>query len=118
MNGLRTLRLAIASTLLLFLLYFLYEIAFNLPSSFTVFWGEVWGRVVFVDLALGIVMFSVWVVYREASLLRSLLWLVSFVVLGNGGTLLYLLMALWRVESTGDLPRFFHGRRYEKEAPA
>ncbi len=113
MNPYRALRLGTAGVLALFFLYFLYEMAFNLPSSFEVFWGEVWGRIVFIDLAIGIVMFSVWVIYREASILRSLPWLASFVVLGNGGTLIYLLAALWPVESAKDLPRFFHGRRIQ-----
>lgn len=113
MNPFQAIRIAAALLLAAFVLYFLYEMAFNLPSSFSVFWGEAWGRVVFVDLAIGIVMFSAWVIYRECSLRRSLPWILSFLVLGNAGTLLYLLVALWPVQSAANLQLFFHGRRLE-----
>jgi hypothetical protein len=49
------------------------------------------------------------VVYREKSLLRSTLWIMAIVVLGNFTASLYALLALYR--SQGDWNRFWLGER-------
>ncbi len=70
-----------------------------------------WGIVSMVDLYVGFVLFSGWIVYRERSLFRSLIWVVLMMVLGFWAGSLYALLALLR--SDGDWERFWLGRRVE-----
>jgi hypothetical protein len=68
-----------------------------------------WGIVSLVDLYVGFVLFSGWVVYRERSLLPSIVWVVLMMVLGFWTASLYTLIALQT--SNGDWKRFWLGRR-------
>jgi hypothetical protein len=68
-----------------------------------------WGIVSMVDLYVGFVLFSGWIVYREKSLGRSILWVVLMMVLGFFTGALYTLLAL--NSSGGDWRRFWTGRR-------
>ena len=68
-----------------------------------------WGQVSLVDVYVGFMLFSGWVVYREKSVLRSILWIVAIIVLGNFTASLYALIALYR--SGGDWNRFWLGNR-------
>jgi hypothetical protein len=68
-----------------------------------------WGQVSLVDVYVGFMLFSGWVVYREKSALRSILWIVAIIVLGNFTASLYALIALYR--SGGDWKRFWLGNR-------
>lgn len=69
-----------------------------------------WGIVSLVDLYVGFVLFSGWIVYREKSLLRSLVWIFFVMVLGFFTASLYTLVALQT--SRGDWRRFWMGRRW------
>jgi hypothetical protein len=71
-----------------------------------------WGIVSLVDLYVGFVLFSGWIVYRERSLPRSLVWIVLTMVLGFFTASLYTLIALQT--SGGDWRRFWMGRRDEE----
>jgi len=68
-----------------------------------------WGIVSLVDLYVGFALFSVWIVYREASWWRSVVWVALMMVLGFWAGSLYALIALAR--SHGDWRRFWLGRR-------
>ena len=68
-----------------------------------------WGIVSLVDLYVGFILFSGWVVYREKSLVRSIVWVVLMMVLGFFTASLYTLIALQT--SGGDWRRFWMGRR-------
>jgi ABC-type transport system involved in multi-copper enzyme maturation permease subunit len=68
-----------------------------------------WGQVSLVDVYVGFMLFSGWVVYREKSALRSILWIVGIIILGNFIASLYALIALYR--SQGDWKRFWLGNR-------
>ena len=70
-----------------------------------------WGIVSLVDLYVGFVLFSGWIVYREKSLPRSAVWIVLRMVLGFWTASLYTLLALLR--SGGDWRRFGMGVRWE-----
>ncbi len=94
-----------------FAVYTVIELALFLPSSFTGVMREAWGRLIFADLLVGLAIFSAWVVYRERSAARAALWIASFLVLGNLGTLAYLLVALRGSGRQGGWTRFFHGHR-------
>jgi hypothetical protein len=70
-----------------------------------------WGIVSLVDLYVGFSLFSGWVVYRERSWLRSLIWIVSFMVLGFFAASFYALVALFTCGNNWQ--RFWQGRRAE-----
>ena len=68
-----------------------------------------WGIVSLVDLYVGFVLFSGWIVYREKSVVRSVVWVVLMMVLGFWAASLYALIALQ--SSRGDWQRFWMGQR-------
>jgi hypothetical protein len=67
-----------------------------------------WGIVSLVDLYVGFALFSGWIVYRERSLGRSIVWVVLMLVLGFWTASLYVLIALQA--SGDDWQRFWMGR--------
>jgi hypothetical protein len=71
-----------------------------------------WGIVSLVDLYVGFVLFSCWIVYREKSAVRSLIWVVLMMVMGFWAGSLYAFIALQT--SGGDWQRFWLGKRVEK----
>jgi len=68
-----------------------------------------WGIVSLVDLYVGFFLFSGWIVYREESAVRSVVWVVLVMVLGFWTASLYALVALQT--SGGDWQRFWMGQR-------
>jgi hypothetical protein len=68
-----------------------------------------WGIVSLVDLYVGFVLFSGWIVYREKSLARSVVWVILMMIFGFWTGSLYALLALQA--SGGDWRRFWLGRR-------
>jgi len=66
-----------------------------------------WGIVSLVDLYVGFVLFSGWIVFRENSLTRSIFWVVLMMVLGFFTASLYTFIALHT--SRGDWKRFWMG---------
>ena len=68
-----------------------------------------WGIVSLVDLYVGFALFSCWIVYREKSVLRSIIWVVLMMTLGFWAGALYTFLALQA--SQGDWDRFWKGNR-------
>jgi hypothetical protein len=68
-----------------------------------------WGIVSLVDLYVGFILFSGWIIYREESLFRSIVWVLFMMVLGFFTASLYILIALQT--SDGDWRRFWMGNR-------
>jgi len=68
-----------------------------------------WGIVSLVDLYVGFVLFSGWIVYREKSAVRSVVWVILMMILGFWTASLYALIALQA--SGGDWRRFWMGQR-------
>ncbi|MEJ2212263.1 MAG: DUF1475 family protein [Anaerolineae bacterium] len=66
-----------------------------------------WGIVSLVDLYVGFVLFSGWIVYREGATARAAVWVVLMMVLGFWTASLYVLLALRA--SGGDWRRFWLG---------
>jgi hypothetical protein len=71
-----------------------------------------WGIVSLVDLYAGFVLFSGWIIYREKSALRSVVWVILMMVLGFWTASLYTLIALQT--SDGDWNRFWMGQRWNR----
>lgn len=74
-----------------------------------------WGIVSLVDLYVGFALFSFWIVYRENSWPRAVVWVVLMMILGFFTGALYTLLALYT--SGGDWRRFWQGKR-AAERPA
>lgn len=70
-----------------------------------------WGVVSIVDLYVGFALFSVWIAFREKSLMAIVIWVILMIVLGFFAGSLYVLINLYR--SQGDWPQFFLGWRKE-----
>ncbi len=68
-----------------------------------------WGIVSLVDLYVGFTVFSCWIVYRENSLPRTMLWVVLMMTLGSFTACLYTFIAAQT--SGGDWDRFWKGNR-------
>jgi len=74
--------------------------------------GMPWGVVSLVDLYVGFSLFSLWIVYRERSVPRSIVWVVLMMVLGSWTGALYTFIALQT--SRGNWDRFWKGRRAQE----
>lgn len=70
-----------------------------------------WGIVSLVDLYVGFVLFSGWIVFRERSTMRAVIWVILMMVLGFFTASLYTFIALQ--SSRGDWQRFWMGWRAE-----
>jgi hypothetical protein len=68
-----------------------------------------WGIVSMVDLYVGFILFSGWIVYREKSTLRSVVWVILMMVLGFWTASLYTLIALQTSDKSWK--RFWLGNR-------
>jgi hypothetical protein len=73
-----------------------------------------WGIVSLVDVYVGFTLFSGWIVYREKSVVRSIPWVLSTMILGNFTASLYTLLALQN--SGGDWKRFWMGSGWDDQA--
>lgn len=68
-----------------------------------------WGIVSLVDLYVGFTLFSGWIIYREKSAVRSIIWIFFMMTLGFFTGSLYTFIALQT--SGGDWGRFWMGKR-------
>ena len=71
-----------------------------------------WGIVSLVDVYTGFILFSGWIAYREKSVVRTVVWIVLVMLLGNLTASLYALIALYG--SRGDWKRFWLGNRMDE----
>jgi hypothetical protein len=67
-----------------------------------------WGIVSLVDLYVGFILFSGWILYREASPVRAWVWVAFMMVLGFLTASVYAFLALRA--SGGDWKRFWMGK--------
>lgn len=68
-----------------------------------------WGQVALLDLYTGFFLFGAWVYWREASVLRTILFFIPVLLLGNLASCLYILYAIYT--SAGDIHCFLSGKR-------
>jgi hypothetical protein len=67
-----------------------------------------WGIVSLVDLYVGFLLFSGWIVYREKAWFSTVLWVALMMVLGFWAGSLYALLAL--IKSKGNWQVFWMGK--------
>ena len=65
-----------------------------------------WGIVSLVDLYVGFILFSLWIIFREHSLVHTVLWVSAMMILGFFAGALYVLIVLFKSE---DWEQFFLG---------
>lgn len=71
--------------------------------------GNPWGIVSLVDLYTGFILFSVWIIYREAKALPAFLWVMAILSLGFLAGSAYMLLAAMR--SKGNWQLFWMGAK-------
>lgn len=62
---------------------------FHLPEAVV---NEPWFKTTLVDFYFNIAVISAWVIYKEANALRSILWIIAFILLGSIGTCFYVFL--------------------------
>lgn len=72
-----------------------------------------WGKINAIDLYIGLLLFSMWIIYRERSGVQKTLWIILFLALGNWATSLYVFLSLRK--ANGSWRRFFQGARVGKD---
>ena len=88
-----------------------YAVAFgSFREEGSVLFALAWGKVTLADLYVGFALFSGWVIFRERSLARALVFVALAMTLGNAFTTAYVLAAL--LGSRGTWARFWLGHRY------
>lgn len=68
-----------------------------------------WGIVSLIDVYVGFILFSGWIVYRERNLILAFILVVLVMVLGNFIASAYALLAL--INSKGDWKKFWLGQK-------
>jgi hypothetical protein len=81
----------------------------NFAEDGAILLSNPWGIVSIVDLYVGFILFSMWILYREESLFQAIIWVVLMMVLGFFTGALYTFVAFQK--SNGDWGRFFMGYR-------
>ena len=81
----------------------------NIATEGAWIFSHPWGIISLVDLYVGFVLFSVWIVYREKSRTTAAIWVVLMMVLGFWTGALYMFLAL--NASNGDWKKFWLGAR-------
>ncbi len=68
-----------------------------------------WGVMSLIDLYVGFTLFSMWIAFREHSLLSKVLWIIGMMVLGFFAGALYILYVFYTCKN--DWTTFFMGSR-------
>ena len=67
-----------------------------------------WGIVSLIDLYAGFILFSVWIAYREKSVLSAIIWIILMMVLGFWTGSLYVLVHA--IKARGDWKQLLLGK--------
>lgn len=78
-------------------------------------WSDPWGRATLFDTYFAFLAVWVWIAWRERTPLRSALWLVLLLTLGNIAIALYFLVALFRLRAGESWDALFRRRALGKE---
>ncbi|MCB9772319.1 MAG: DUF1475 family protein [Candidatus Omnitrophica bacterium] len=68
---------------------------FNLPAVVV---HEPWFQTTLVDFYFLVTILSVWVIYKEKTLLRAILWIISFICLGSISAAFYVFIQLMNLK--------------------
>ncbi|MFT7457877.1 MAG: hypothetical protein ACI909_000545 [Planctomycetota bacterium] len=84
----------------------------NLMTEGSTLLAMPWGMVSLVDIYLGLILFSLWVVWREDFSLAGICWAVLIISLGNMLSCLYILKACR--DAGRNMKKFWLGRQLEE----
>ena len=62
-----------------------------------------WGRVILIDLMIGLLVAGAWIGWREASAARAAPWWIAILLTGNLAVGIYLIKAAWTARSMEEL---------------
>lgn len=68
-----------------------------------------WGQISLIDVYIMFIIFSFWIIYREKSLWRSVIWVILMMILGSFTACLYIFITF--ITSKGDWKKFWLGKR-------
>jgi len=102
--------LAITVTIVMFFTLVYGVSAGNFFEEGSLLFSMAWGKVTLIEVYIGFLLFSSWVVYREKKLIVAVLWILSLMVLGNFITGLYITITLFN--SNEGLKQFWLGKHY------
>lgn len=71
-----------------------------------------WGVMSLIDLYVGFTLFSMWIAFREQSLIAKFIWILAMMVLGFFTGALYILYAFYTCKE--DWATFFFGAKREQ----
>jgi len=109
MRAVKISAILITIIMLLTLLYgFVYGDFFNEGS---ILLSLAWGKVSLIDVYIGFILFSGWVLYREERLSLAFLWIILILLLGNFIASLYVTLSLFK--SNENFQRFWLGKNYK-----
>lgn len=81
----------------------------SLKSNLFEVWNELgaqpWMTTTLVDFYFNITIISVWVIYKEGSWLKSVLWIIGFILLGSIATAFYVFLQLAQLKPGDDLSK-------------
>lgn len=86
---------------------------FDIPPEV---YGNPWFQVTLFDAYFAFFTFYVWIAWREQSLGARILWFITVILWGNFAMATYMLVALFRIPSTGSLAEVFTTRQPGKLA--
>lgn len=79
----------------------------DIVSATRQLWPDPWFRATLADAYCGFLFFWLWVVWREQSAAKSILWFVLIMTLGNIAMAGYLLVQVRHIRSGENLDRLF-----------
>jgi hypothetical protein len=103
--------LAITCTIIMFLTLMYGLICGDFFKEGNILISLVWGKVSLIDVYIGFLLFSGWVLYREEKLLIAVLWIILILLLGNFITSLYVTITLFK--SGENYQYFWLGKNYK-----
>jgi Protein of unknown function (DUF1475) len=72
-------------------------------SEGSALWDLPWGKVTLLDLYVGLAFFGAWIAFREKSKVRTVVWWVALLLLGNLASAVYLVIASFTSSSPRQL---------------
>jgi len=72
----------------------------------------IWGKISLIDVYIGFLIFSAWIIYRENHPGRSTIWFILMMIFGSFTACLYLFLNFR--QSRGDWQKFWYGQRLKE----
>ncbi len=87
----------------------------SMKSNLFEVWNDLraqpWMTTTLVDFYFNIAIISAWTIYREANAVKSILWIIAFIILGSIATAFYVFLQLAQLKSGDDIGKIFLRRK-------